>query len=156
MEIWFYHLRRQSLEQALPGLIEKSLERGWRVVIQAASEERLDSLDLWLWTYAEASFLAHGRAADGDGALQPVYLTTGAETPNGAKARFFIEGADVLETLGPSPAKAGAYERAIVAFDGANEDELAAARRQWKDLKEQGFALTYWKQSDAGRWEKQG
>jgi DNA polymerase-3 subunit chi len=156
MEIWFYHLQRQSLEQALPSLIEKSLERGWRVVIQATSEERLDSLDLWLWTYSDASFLAHGRAADGDGALQPVYLTTGAETPNGAKARFFIEGADVLETLGPSPAEAAACERAIVAFDGANEDELATARRQWKDLKEQGFALTYWKQSDAGRWEKQG
>lgn len=154
MEIWFYHLQRQSLEQALPSLIEKSLANGWRVVVQAKSEERLEALDHWLWTYSDASFLAHGRAADGDGALQPVYLSTGAETPNGAKARFFVEGAAVAPWLEADAASA--YERAIVAFNGADEDELAAARAQWKELKEQGLALTYWRQSEAGRWEKQG
>ncbi len=26
---------------------------------------------------------------------------------------------------------------------------------QWKQLKERGFALAYWRQSEAGRWEKQ-
>ncbi len=150
MEIWFYHLQRQSLDQALPSLIEKSLDRGWRVVIQAVSEERLTALDQQLWTYSDASFLAHGRAADGDGALQPVYLSTGAENPNGAAVRFFVEGALVAASLGEGP-----YERAIVMFDGANEDELAAARRQWKELKDQGFALTYWRQNEAGRWDKQ-
>jgi DNA polymerase-3 subunit chi len=150
-EIWFYHLQRQTLDRALPSLIEKSLERGWRVVVQATSEERLAALDQWLWTYSEASFLAHGRASDGDGALQPVYLSTGAENPNGASVRFFIEGAEVAASLGED-----AYERAIVVFDGANEDELAAARLQWRELKERGFALTYWRQNEAGRWEKQG
>ncbi|VFU10737.1 DNA polymerase III subunit chi [Methylocella tundrae] len=150
MEIWFYHLQRQSLDQALPGLIEKSLERGWRVVIQARSEERLEALDQWLWTYSDASFIAHGRAADGDVESQPVYLCTGAENPNGAAARFFVEGAQIAASLGDD----AAYERAIVVFDGANEDELAAARLQWKELKQRGFALTYWQQSEAGRWEK--
>jgi DNA polymerase III subunit chi len=150
-EIWFYHLQRQSLDQALPNLIEKSLERGWRVAVQAVSEERLEALDQWLWTYSEASFLAHGRAGDGDGELQAVYLSTGAENPNGALVRFFIEGAPVAASLGES----AAYERAIVVFDGGNEDDLAAARRQWTELKEFGFALTYWRQSEAGRWEKQ-
>jgi DNA polymerase-3 subunit chi len=150
-EIWFYHLQRQTLDQALPNLIEKALERGWRVAVQAASEERLEALDQHLWTHSDASFLAHGRAADGDGALQPVYLSTGAENPNGALVRFFIEGAEVAASLGD-----GAYERAIVVFDGGNEEELAAARRQWRELKERGFALTYWRLNEAGRWEKQG
>jgi DNA polymerase-3 subunit chi len=154
MEIWFYHLQSQSLEQALPSLIEKSLASGWRVVVQARSEERLEALDHLLWTYSDASFLAHGRAVDGDGELQPVYLSTGAETPNGAKVRIFVEGADVAQWLGESPAEAGACARAIVAFDGANEDDLTQARAQWKELKAQGFALTYWCQSEAGRWEK--
>lgn len=156
MEIWFYHLQRQSLEQALPSLIEKSLANGWRVVIQAKSQERLDVLDHWLWTYSDASFLAHGRAQDGDSAMQPVYLSTGSETPNGAKARFFVDGATVAQWLEESVAEAAAYERAVVAFDGANEDELALARAQWKDLNGRGLALTYWRQNEAGRWEKQG
>src|SRR5438094_8596807 len=58
-EVWFYHLQRQPLERALPALIEKSLAKGWRVTVQARSEERLDALDAWLWTYSDESFLAH-------------------------------------------------------------------------------------------------
>src|SRR5262249_12847863 len=44
-EIVFYQLQRQPLERVLPTLIEKSLERGWPVVVQAASEERVEGLD---------------------------------------------------------------------------------------------------------------
>ncbi|MEJ0095338.1 MAG: DNA polymerase III subunit chi [Methylocella sp.] len=150
-EIWFYHLQRQSLENVLPGLIEKSLEKGWRVAVQAMSEERLDALDNWLWTYSEASFLAHGRARDGDGELQPVYLSTGGENPNGAAVRFFVEGAPMAEVLARPD---GSYVRAITVFDGNDDEELALARAQWKELKDLGFALTYWQQSDAGRWER--
>jgi DNA polymerase III subunit chi len=150
-EIWFYHLQRQPLERVLPNLIEKSLEKGWRVAVQARSEERLDALDSWLWTYSDESFVAHGRACDGDGELQPVYLTTGLENPNGAALRLFVEGAD----MAPALAEAGAaYARAVALFDGNNEDELAAARTQWKELKDLGFALTYWQQGANGRWEK--
>jgi DNA polymerase-3 subunit chi len=151
-EIWFYHLQRQPLENVLPGLIEKSLEKGWRVIVQARSEERLDALDQWLWTYSDASFLAHGRARDGDVELQPVYLSTGAENPNGAAIRIFVEGASMAEAV--AEPGASAYVRAIAVFDGANEDELTEARAQWKRLKDMGFALTYWQQGEAGGWEK--
>ena len=41
-------------------LVEKTLERGWRAVVQAGSDERLAAIDLALWTYKEDSFLAHG------------------------------------------------------------------------------------------------
>ncbi|MGH6836769.1 MAG: DNA polymerase III subunit chi [Methylocella sp.] len=152
-EVWFYHLQRQPLDRVLPNLIEKSLERGWRVVVQASSEERLDSLDSWLWSYSDESFLAHGRARDGDPGLQPVYLTDGPENPNGAALRLFVEGAEMAPALSGAGA---AYARAVALFDGNNGDELAAARAQWKELKELGFALTYWQQGANGRWEKKG
>jgi DNA polymerase-3 subunit chi len=149
-EIWFYHLQRQPLERVLPSLIEKSLEKGWRVAVQARSEERLDALDTWLWTYSDASFLAHGRERDGDSALQPVYLTAGLENPNEAALRLFVEGAEMK----PALAEAGAaYARAVALFNGNNADELAAARAQWKELKDLGFAVTYWQQGPNGRWE---
>lgn len=148
-EIWFYHLQIHPLERVLPGLIQKSLDRGWRVIVQARSEERLNALDELLWTFAEESFIAHGRSGDGDLELQPVFLATGTDNPNGAAVRFFIEAAEVL------PAIDGAsYERVINLFDGTDEDELAAARRQWKELKTLGHALTYWQQAENGRWEK--
>ena len=37
-EILFYHLERQSLEEALPKLLEASLKLGWRAVVQAPDE----------------------------------------------------------------------------------------------------------------------
>ena len=137
MEIWFYHLTREPLESALPKLLERSLERGWRAVVQARDEERLAAIDNLLWTWSDESFLAHGVARDGDAAMQPIFLTTGEETPNGARVRFFVGGADIAP-----------------AFDGADPEALQAARAQWKLLKEQGRALSYWQQGDSGGWEK--
>lgn len=152
-EVWFYHIDRQPLDRILPILIEKSLGKGWRVVVQATSEERLEALDSWLWTYADESFLPHGRARDGDCALQPVYLTAGIENPNGAALRLFIEGAEIEPAL---TAQGAAYARAIGLFDGNNTHELAQARTQWKLLKGLNFPLSYWQQNGSGRWEKKG
>jgi len=63
-EILFYHLQRHPLERVLPALVEKSLERGWRVVVQAASEERVEALDAHLWIFRDDSFLPHGTWRD--------------------------------------------------------------------------------------------
>ncbi|WP_395697751.1 DNA polymerase III subunit chi [Methylocella sp.] len=149
MEVWFYHLERRGREEALPVLLEKALARGWRAVVQAKSEELLDALDQRLWTYADDSFLAHGRASDGDPDLQPVYLTTGDENPNGARLRLFVEDAPILPSLG-----AGPYERAMLVFDGRDEAELAGARAQWRAVRDAGLPASYWAQDAAGRWEK--
>ena len=45
-EVLFYHLQRQPLEAVLPTLLVKSLERGWRAVVQATTDERLAALGL--------------------------------------------------------------------------------------------------------------
>ncbi len=150
MEIWFYHLTRQPLEAALPILLERSAQRGWNAVVQATSDERVNALDEWLWTYTDDGFLPHGTARDGDGELQQVFLTTGAENPNAAKVRFFVEGAAIAPALEAD----AAYDRVILMFDGNNDEELQGARAQWKLLKEQGRDLSYWKQSGQGGWEK--
>ncbi len=152
-EIWFYHLQRQKLEDVLPVLLEKSLERKWKVAVQATSEERLDVLDQWLWSYNDASFLAHGRARDGDAEMQPIFLTTGPENPNGASVRFCVERASAASLMQDG---AGAdYVRVILLFDGTDEDELSFARQEWKQLKTSGLDLSYWQQNAGGRWEKQ-
>ena len=152
-EVWFYHLEGWPVERALPTLLEKSLERGWKAVIQARSSERIEALDLALWTYDDASFLAHGTPRDGDDALQPVFLTQGTENPNGASIRFFVDGADIAAALEEFP---GAYARAVLLFDGRNDEELDDARRQWSALKKAGHAVSYWQQNEDGRWEKRG
>ena len=145
-DVLFYHLERQPLERVLPSLVEKTLQRGWRAVIQIGSEERLEALDLALWTYADDSFLPHGSAKAGHASDQPVYLTTGDETPNHAGVRFLVDGASAASFAG--------MERLVFMFDGQDSDALSHAREQWKAAKAAGCAVTYWQQTDAGRWEK--
>ncbi|MBV9065819.1 MAG: DNA polymerase III subunit chi [Methylobacteriaceae bacterium] len=151
-EIWFYHLQRRSLEDVLPGLLERALQRGWRAVVQGASDERIAALDEHLWTYSDDSFLPHASAREGDPEMQPIFLTTGSENPNGATVRFLIEGAEVAPVLERNEG----YARIMLLFDGNDAEALAAARAQWADLKARGNALSYWQQSADGKWEKRG
>jgi DNA polymerase III subunit chi len=56
-DILFYHLQSRSLEAVLPQLVEKSLGKAWRVVVQVTTRERLAALDERLWSFDETSFL---------------------------------------------------------------------------------------------------
>lgn len=145
-EIWFYHLERSSLDQVLPGLLEKTRERGWRALVRVSDPRRLDELDEWLWTWRDDSFLAHGRASEPDAARQPILLTGSMENPNRAQALFIVDSAELGDTE--------IYDRCFILFDGRDDSALAGARGRWKALRDSGANLAYWKQSPEGRWEK--
>lgn len=146
-EVLFYHLTESRLEDALPDLLERSLARGWRVIVQSATEERRDALDQHLWIYKDDSFLPHGSDADGSGALQPVLLTASPEQrANDPQVRFMVEGA--------VPAGLEGYLRGVYLFDGKDESQLAIARSRWKAEKAAGHDVTYWQQTDARKWVK--
>jgi DNA polymerase-3 subunit chi len=146
-EVLFYHLQGQRLDGVLPGLLERSLERGWRVAVQGASEERMDALDAHLWIYRDDSFLPHGTWRETDVAEQPILLTMTESNPNGASVRFLIDGA-------PLPPDADSYERLVLVFDGDDEEAVSVAREQWTAAKARGFDATYWQPDDSGRWVK--
>lgn len=144
-EVWFYHLQGQSLEGVLPNLLERSLERGWRVVVQAASEERVEALDAHLWTYRDDGFLPHGTWREAEAAAQPVLLTVHDHNPNAANVRFLIEGVEM-------PDDPAAYQRIVLIFDGEDDQAVAAARERWTAAKEAGYAVTYLQPDEQGRW----
>ncbi len=146
-EILFYHLQSRPLEQVLPTLLDRSLARGWKAVVQLSSRERMAALDDHLWTYADDSFLPHVTAADPEASLNPVVLTTNADNPNGAQVRFCVDGVRIPDAL-------HGYERIVLMFDGDDPDALAAAREDWRKLKALGEGATYWQQDETGRWEK--
>lgn len=145
-EILFYHLELARLKDVLPTLLEKSLQRGWRATVEAADRRQVEDLDDFLWTFAEDSFLPHGAAADGFAERQPVYLTDGADNPNGAAVRFYVGGAEPGEVEG--------YRRIVYLFDGNSDPQVAAARKQWKRLSGEARNVTYWRQNERGGWEK--
>jgi DNA polymerase-3 subunit chi len=149
-ETLFYHLERRSLDDVLPGLIEKTLDRGWRAVIRTESSERADAIDTLLWTYNEQTFLAHAQSGDGDPQRQPVMITVEDENPNGANVLFCVGGAI------PSWDAVKELTRVVLMFDGRDAEALDRARAAWKNARAAGHDVTYWKESASGKFEKQG
>lgn len=147
MDVTFYHLERQPLEKVLPLLLEKTLERGWKAVVEVSSAERQAAIDDLLWTYAERSFLPHGRDEEPDCETQPILVTTSRANANGADVRFLVDGARFTPEL-------EGYSRIALLFDGGDPAALEAARADWKVARATGLAASYWQQGPDGRWEK--
>jgi len=143
-EVNFYNLTRTPLERALPKLLEKVLAAGARAVVRAGSGERIEALNVALWTYDPGTFLAHGAAADGHAPMQPVWLTTGDENPNGATFLVLIDGMEAADL--------GRFARCLDLFDGNDEAARIAARERWQAAKTAGHQVSYFAQEDDGRW----
>ncbi|MGB7974738.1 MAG: DNA polymerase III subunit chi [Roseiarcus sp.] len=146
-EIRFYHLEQRRIDQALPSLLERALEEGQRVLVRASSEDMVAALNERLWTYDDASFLPHGAANDGDPMEQPVFLTTELKNANAATMLVRLSGAEFGEAD-------YAFNLVVLMFDGRDEAALAEARGEWRRLKDQRGAISYWRESDEGSWER--
>jgi DNA polymerase-3 subunit chi len=147
-EVLFYHLKGQTPEQVLPALLAKSLERGWRVVVQASSDERVEALDAHLWTWQDDAFLPHGTWRDAEAAEQPIVLTANDENPNCASVCFLIDGATMA-------GDASGYERIVLLFNGDDPDAVEAARLRWREAKAAGAEVIYWQADENGQWRRQ-
>ena len=144
-EIGFYHLQTTPLERALPRLLERGRASGHNIVIRAGSAERVEHLNALLWTYGDATFLPHGSARDGNPDKQPIWLSAGADNPNGASMLVLVDGV--------AAADLDRFARIVDLFDGNDEGAVAAARDRWRQAKSDGHSLTYWQQTATG-WEK--
>ena len=144
--VYFYHLTRSPLEAALPLLLERALDKGWRVAVRAREAARVEWLDATLWLGPEDGFLPHGIAGGPQDALQPVLLTLGA-LPDGVACLMAVDGAGV------DVGECQKVERTCILFDGNDPQALAAARIQWKALTGAGLPAQYWSE-ESGRWQK--
>jgi DNA polymerase-3 subunit chi len=146
-EIGFYHLKTTPLERALPQLLERALKGGYRVLLRASSNERVEHLNQVLWTYDDASFLPHGSARDGNADRQPIFLTADEGNPNNATMLILVDGAHGTGIE--------SFQRVCDMFDGNDEAAVEDARQRWREAKAAGHALTYWEQTNSG-WVKRG
>ncbi len=150
-EVRFYHLTARPLESVLPVMLEKSLERGWRVAVRGTDPDRVEALANHLWTYGDGSFLPHGSRADGNSARQPVWMGCEGDepaNPNGANTLFLIDNAAA------GTGELAEMEMVAVLFDGHDEAAVAKARDQWRMVADAGLKAIYWAQDDRGAWIK--
>ena len=138
----------KPLEAVLPTLLEKSLERGWRAVVQATSRRaargaRRPSLDLLrrkLPPARDRQGAGRGRAAGRADACRRATRTA----PRSAS----------LSRARRSRRRSAATSASSSSSTATTRTALAAARADWKSVKAAGHDATYWQQDARGRWEK--
>ena len=146
-EVYFYHLTRQRVDQALRPLLGKCLANGWRVLIRGREEAEIRQLDDALWKGPAEEFLPHGLAGAAQEADQPVLMAL-----EGHKAQH-----DCLICVGGSAVTADevlASKHVCILFQDDNGLHMQTARSQWRSLTEAGIAAKYWSQAQ-GNWELQ-
>lgn len=144
-DYWFYHLEASTLEGVLPGLLEKTLEKGWRALVKLP-EEKLAQIDEFLWTFRDEAFLPHGRDDEPMEALQPILLSATKDSAEGFDAVFLIDGAKIEDMAQAS--------RAMVMINGRSQEDIQRERGRWKALKDAGANISYYQQDERGRWLK--
>ena len=144
MRIDFYHLEKISFEETVPLVLEKAYERGNKVLIRLENASTADALNQILWTYNPDSFLPHGVEKDGFPEEQPIFITHKKDfNPNAAEILVLYNAREIPQLDG--------FSRALLFFNGADEEVLKDARFLWRNLKEAENELHYW-QKENGKW----
>ncbi|NPD15847.1 DNA polymerase III subunit chi [Xinfangfangia sp. D13-10-4-6] len=139
----FYHLTGRSLVEAARPILTQALAQGWRVMMRSPSRPLLQELDLQLWQ-PSVSFLPHGLEGGAHDSTQPVLLGAGAAV-NGAKAVMLLPGAVI------DPDEAARMERVWLLFEDADDQQMKAARQEWRAVVAAGLVAEYWS-DETGRW----
>lgn len=145
MDVSFYQLLKTPLEKALPKLVEKIYESGFRILIVCESAERVAALNSLLWTFSQSAFIPHG--FEGDPTRQPIWLSTELKNVNSANLLIITNGF-FLDTNG--------FEKVLDIFDGTDDVSLTNARARYLKYKEKEHNMTFWRQSETGAWETVG
>ncbi|MGC4251762.1 MAG: DNA polymerase III subunit chi [Sphingobium sp.] len=141
MQVDFYQLSRDPVEQVLPVIAARVLGLGERLLVVAAEPDKLAKISAGLWSGPPDSFLAHGRAGEGREDIQPILLSQSCAADNGARHVALADGRWRDEALG--------FERAFHFFDA---DTIEAARESWRTLaKREGVEPRFWRQ-DGRKW----
>jgi DNA polymerase-3 subunit chi len=144
VEVWFYHLERESAAGLLPSLLRRGLERRLRLSVETSQKELVQVWSDRLWSAEREGFLAHGYAGEPFAEAQPIWITFEPENANNSSYRFFVDGALPLLT--------STYERASLLFDGRHDGEVSAARDLWRKANQLSLPTRYLRQDEQGQW----
>ncbi len=145
-EIRFYHLQKQTLDDALPAILQKAIQSDKNIVVQLRDESEVTRMNKHLWTFKKDVFLPHGSKKDGNETKQPIYLSANNNNPNDAQILILTQG-KTCEDIAP-------YDLCCEVLDGRDEKAVTQARSRWKDYQASGHDVTYWFQNANGGWEK--
>ena len=146
-EVNLYKIPEVSFFKVLPKLLESIVAKGNKIILLAANDEQISSLDDLLWVYSQLSFLPHATYKDELREGNPIYITT-SEQDNIIKANFI---AVVAENYIPSDLNN--FEKYLFFY---NEKTLNLTKDKLKKINEMGGVGNFITQDEKGQWIKSG
>ena len=141
MQVDFYQLSRDPVDQVLPAIAARVLDLGERLLVVAQDGAQLDRISAGLWAGPPESFLAHGRTGGDKESLQPILLAQDCVAGNGARHIALADGLWREEALD--------FDRAFYFFDAVT---IEGARTSWRALsKREGVTPRFWRQ-EGRKW----
>lgn len=141
MQVDFYQLSRDPVEQVLPAIAQRLIDDGARLLVVDGREGALARLSRGLWSWKPDSFLAHGFAVEEAAEAQPILLSEASEALNGAR--------HIAMTDGVWRDAALQFERAFLFFD---QESIEGARASWRTLtRAEDVSPRFWRQ-DGRKW----
>lgn len=83
-QIIAYYPNPDNQKKVLPKLLESIVAKGFRIHITCDSQERIQELDSFLWTYEQLSFLPHSTSVDSNLSENPIVISQDSEIKNNA------------------------------------------------------------------------
>lgn len=144
-DVYFYHLTRQTINEALVPLLNKCLDNNWRVLVRGTDLSLLEALDEKLWEGSDNIFLPHGLWGGPHDLDQPILLVPeGQTTPHDCLICISDASVTIKEV--------SAAKRVCIIFQDDSPKDVEHARNQWKSLTDEGLTAKYWDQL-SGNWE---
>ncbi|WP_145202441.1 DNA polymerase III subunit chi [Sphingobium sp. B2] len=141
MQVDFYQLSRDPVDQVLPAIAARILAMGARLLVVAQEPDRLERISAGLWNGPPDSFLAHGHTGEAGEGHQPILLGTSCDAANGARHVALADGLWREQALD--------FDRVFHFFD---DSTIEPARASWRALaKRDGIESRYFKQ-DGRKW----
>ena len=145
-DISFYHVKNTVFEKSICRLLDKIYSSGYKALVVVKDEDFAANLDKILWSFASKAFVPHGVSNEDKADEQPILIATDTENKNQADLLMLTHYIDV---------DIAGFKRVIYIFDD-NDEQITAARQQYKRYKDAGHELAYYKQQPKGDWVNMG
>lgn len=145
MKYSIYQVIPDGIITAVVKLLEKVYSSGERAVFFSPLIERVDVINKALWTFSTTAFIPHGDKNLGFSDMQPIYFTDKFENPNNASVLVLMDTFDITNSSYET------FARIMLIF--GDSSKVKEAEEIYRNLKEGGKNVNYWKQSPKG-WEQ--
>ena len=135
---FFYNATRREILNDIAILTEKLYKKNNHILLYCADQETVDTLDEYLWSYREDSFIPHSKKNNEKKLFYPILITNEILNEHEHNILLVLNGVLIKETDWTK------FNKVYYFFDEQNLEEKENARSMWKSFSSLEIDCRYW------------